>query len=170
MKPKFLTKVLPEEYISSPEWASDCYYFEDEEEWKKSINRCYTSVPTKILKRFKFVYMPDNDDQIGAKTVAAEEAFDYVMAQYDKIYDSDPKYNEHQKIFYSMMYHFFACLRTFHPLTMHLKVKDFNKSFASCNFYSCPFGKGAEKWRRHHGLKYLTGSMLNMQCQCNKPQ
>ena len=69
-----------------------------------------------------------------------------------------------------MMYHFFACLRTFHPLTMHLKVKDLNKSFASCNLYSCPFGKGAAVWRRHHGLKYLTGSMINMQCQCNKPQ
>lgn len=42
--------------------------------------------------------MLDNDDQIGAKTVAAEEALDYVMAQYDKNYDSDPKYDEHRKI------------------------------------------------------------------------
>ena len=69
-----------------------------------------------------------------------------------------------------MMYHFFACLRTFHPLTMHLKVKDFTKSFPSCNFFSCPFGKGAAKWRKHHGLKFLTGTTINMACNYRKPQ
>ena len=94
MKPKFLSNVSPDDHIESPEWASECYHFEEEEEWKKSIDRCYTPHPTKILQRFKFVYMPDNDDQIGAKTLAAEEALDYVMVQYDKTYDSDPKYEE----------------------------------------------------------------------------
>ena len=41
--------------------------------------------------------MPDNDNQYGAKTQAAEIALEFVLSQYGKTYDSDPKYKEHRK-------------------------------------------------------------------------
>ena len=73
------------DFIESPKWASDEFIFEDEDEWKQSIDRCYTMIPTKTFKRFKFVYMPDSNDQIGVKMIAAETALEFVMEQYKKI-------------------------------------------------------------------------------------
>ena len=87
-----------------------------------------------------------------------------------RIFSKDGNYTEHHPVFYSMMYHFFACLRTFHLLTLHLKTKEYTKHYPRSCFYSCPFGRGAQIWRNHYNLKYLTGSTLNITCQCNKPQ
>ena len=170
MKPKTLQPVSETDYVEAPGWSSEIFVFEDEESWRASIHRCYNKVPYDQLKKFRFVMMPDTQEQISVKTEAVETAFHFVMDKYKENYSSDENYEKYHYVFQSMMYHFFACLLTFHPLTMSLKTRDFTKIYSTACMTSCPFGRGAEIWREHYGLKYLTGKIINVQCSCNKPQ
>ena len=53
---------------------------------------------------------------------------------------------------------------------MSFKTRDFITTYPAACMTSCPFGRGASRWREHYGLKFLTGNLINVGCSCNKPQ
>jgi len=71
------------------------------------------------------MFKPDTSEQLHIKTVAAEKEMQFVMDEYDKnllsLLDNDSRH----QMFPSRANYFFCCIRSFHPLTMHLKVKNF---------------------------------------------
>ena len=147
-------EVSDSDLVSEPDWSSSLYLHEDKETWSKSLEKCYVKVPSDF-RHFSFVFDPDTTDQISVKTKAAESAISFVMENYDKKFANGQSNEMHREVLNSRVTKFFCCLRTYHPLTLHLKVRNFDKLYHKCCFYSCPFGKGAKLWRIHHGIDYF---------------
>ncbi len=65
-------------------------------------------------------------------------------------------------------------LRTFHAITIQLKVNGFAISNKTCITSSCPLGKGGKKWRVHHKLERLSDIYTNSYpatiCSKNSPE
>jgi len=166
-------KALPAKFdtiFPMVEWDDDSLKFESNKEWIESLERCYSRPPYDELKRYKFVYKPDGVQQREIKSKAAENALTFLMSKYDLDYEKDPNYSTQRPIFYGQMYYFFSCLRSFHPLTMHTKCKDFKDNYSKAQMNACPFGIGADQWRKHYKLDFLSNSQHYYLCRCQKPQ
>ena len=163
-----LPEVSDADFVDHPDWSSSLYINEDKATWTKSLEKCYVKLPNDF-KHFPFVLDPDTSDQMSIKTNAAENAINFMMDNYDKKYDDGGNNSQHREMLQSRVNKFFCCLRTYHPLTLHLKVKDFEKFFTKSCFYSCPFGKGAKSWRVHHRIDYFGDGVTKVKCNCGKP-
>ena len=141
-----LPDVNPNDFVEEVDWSSTRFLFEDAAAWKESLDLCYVAPPTSVFNQHSFVYEPDTVEQIKVKTAAAEEALRFFMSKYDKKYDNGSSNMTHRNMAYSRASYFFCCLRTFHPLTLHLKVKGFVDKYPNVSMYSCPFSRGALNW------------------------
>ena len=155
------------------EWDSEIYTLKNDEQWHESIIWCYDRMPkNNQLKTYKFVFTQDTIEQFNVKTEAAKVALEFVMKKFDENYKNDQNYINYRILFYARMYHFFGCLRTFYPLTMHMKTKDFWTTYTKAGIYSCPLGKGACRWRNYHNIDYFnsrTEDFIDLTCLCCKP-
>ena len=163
-----LAEVSDADFVDQPDWSSSLYIYEDKTSWAKSLEKCYVKLPN-AFKHYPFVLDPDTHDQMSIKTNAAENAINFIMDSYDKKFDDAENYEKYREMLHSRANKFFCCIRTYHPLTLHLKVKDFDKFFTKACFYSCPFGKGAKSWRVHHGIDFFGDDVTKVKCNCGKP-
>ena len=157
-----------------PEWDSETYALNNDDQWSDSLTRCYDRQPKdNQLQTYKFVFTQDTSEQFNVKTEAAKVALEYVMEKFDANYKNDHNYQNYRILFYARMYHFFGCLRTFHPLTMHMKTKGYSTTYTKAAIYNCPLGKGACTWRHYHKIDYFnprTEDHIESTCLCCKPQ
>ena len=155
--------------IPAPDWNGKPFKIQNQKDWWDSVHRCYTNLPKETLKRFKFVYKMDTEEQTEVKTKAAVHAYSWVMDKFDEEF-SDIECDDVRAMVESQADYFFCCLRTFHPITMHCKVLDFEQEYPNAQLYVCPFGKGAAKWRTCYSLEYLVEGKACESCEYDKPQ
>ena len=163
-------EIVDSDIPQGTDWSSADYMFEDTHSWSDSLLRCYVRPPIDQFKKYKFVYEPDTLKQIEVKTKAAEHALKYVQEKYDSRHATKNANTRHRELFFARANYFFCCLRTFHPLTLHCKCESFAKFYKTAGIYSCPFSKGAVKWRNHYRLDFFSDDFTKVCCNLNKPQ
>ena len=161
--------------VDDVDWDNDDYNVTDQQKWVDSVYRCYDYPPKDqnkkdVLKKYRFCFTPDTEEQREVKTAAAQEAVAFVMDEFDKEYDEVPLTETLRGAIYSQADRLFCCLRTFHPLTLHLKCREFKKYYHQAAVYNCPFAGQASRWREYHGLSYLVSGKTAEACSCKKPQ
>ena len=118
------------DYVQSvADWNGNPFQIKSEKEWRESVERCYTKVPSGTLKRFRFVYNIDSDDQREVKTQAAIHAYNWVMDNFDKEFSQIPNHDDVRSMLESQVNYLFCCIRTFLPLTTHCKVLEFEDEY-----------------------------------------
>ncbi len=137
------------------------------EEWGNQIALCYSTVPTLNNPAF---FIPDTYEQMEVKKQAALVVYKYLKKMFNAL---SSKRLEKESMF-KLYRQFCNCLRTFHAITIHLKVKGFTISNKTCITSSCPLGKGGKKWRVHHKLERLSDIYSNIYpatiCSKNSPE
>ena len=148
-------------------WDDPLYVYEDKDSWNESLLRCYSKKKTpKDLSKCHFVQTPDSAEERGVKNKAAQTALKYVMSLYDHS-QKEGKQLPPRDIYFARANLFFCCLRTFHPLTLHMKVTGFINHYKTFCIFSCPLNKAAESWRTYHGLHFLNeGGDFHINCTC----
>ena len=113
-------EVLDGDILPETDWSLPDFTFEDNESWTKSLKKCYNIFPHNEMAKFEFVFTHDSVEQIYVKTSAAEKALAFFMKKYDNWKTKHPNDPKHREMMFSQANKFFCCLRTFHPLTLHL--------------------------------------------------
>ena len=135
-------------HIEQLDWSSEDYIFEDKESWRNSLDPCYPKLPVPEFKKYEFVYTPDSQKQLAIKLDVADYALKSLLTKYDINYENDANKETHRPLFLNQMNNFFCSLRMFHPLTVHTKCDDFHTVCKTVQIYTCPLGRGAQRWRK----------------------
>ncbi len=137
------------------------------EEWGNQIALCYSTVPTFNNPDF---FIPDTYEQMEVKKQAALVVYKYLNKMFNQL---SSKRLEKESMF-KLYRQFCNSLRTFHAITIQLKVNGIAMSNKTCITSSCPLGKGGKKWRVHHKLERLSDIYSNIYpatiCSKNSPE
>ena len=117
---------------------------------------CYdTRYPNKVgMSKMKCLWMNDTEGEFECKTTAAKKAIEHMMEKYDNEYNGIQN-DRHHTMVNEQSTAFFKAVRTYYPLTFHLKASKFEKYKGDIKFHSCPFGQIAQLWCRNHGLRFI---------------
>ena len=162
----FEMEVDDSDYVSAPgNWDGAAFDIKEQKRWDESVYRCYTNPPkAELKKRFRFVWKIDCKEEKAVKKDAAIHALGLLMEKFDDQHRDLPSQDNVRHMVQSQGEHFLCSLRTFHPLTMHLKVKDFTKHYPNATIFVCPFGDSAEKWRQFYSVEYITEGKAAESC------
>ena len=153
--------------VPPPDWNKNVFRATTQDDWCASIHRCYDNLPKEALKKFKFVYTMDTDKQWEIKTDAAYHALSFILDKFDEDYACALDSEKYRRALQTQAEHYFCCLRTFHPLTMHTRVVGFEEHFNDANLFTCPFGQSASKWRRYYSVEFIVDGKVTKACSCN---
>ena len=76
--------------IPAPDWNGTLFKIKSQQDWWDSVHRCHTDLPKETLKRFKFVYKMDSEEQTEIKTKGACHAYNWVMEKFDEEFSHVP--------------------------------------------------------------------------------
>ena len=65
------------------DWDGAAFHIKHQARWDESIYRCYKNPPKNELKRFRFVWKMDSDDERAVKKHAAIHALSLLMNKFD---------------------------------------------------------------------------------------